>query len=109
MNWKEDPYLSQALQLLRKEFQPIHIYLFGSRANGTAKKESDYDLLLVISDSLENRFDRQLRGHRLLRQIKEASFDLFIYTQSEFDQWKEEFSSIPETALNTGKELQLGQ
>ena len=108
MEWKRDPLLSKALEILNKEFNPIHIYLFGSRAQGTTRKDSDYDLVLVIPPTDEKRFDRQLKAHRLLSKINEASFDIFIYTQKEFNKWKGEFSSIPETALNTGKELHLG-
>jgi hypothetical protein len=33
---------------------------------------------------------------------------VWIYSEAEFNDWKDEFSSIPETALNTGKEIELG-
>lgn len=37
-------------QIVRK-VDPVAIYLFGSRARGDARPDSDYDLLIVVPDS----------------------------------------------------------
>jgi len=37
-----------------------------------------------------------------------VSADVFFYSEQEFDEWKNEFSSIPELALREGQELNLG-
>ncbi|MBM3557650.1 MAG: nucleotidyltransferase domain-containing protein [Alphaproteobacteria bacterium] len=50
------PFASEAAALsflvgrLTTAHQPEAIYLFGSRATGTARPDSDFDLLLVLSD-----------------------------------------------------------
>lgn len=46
-----DKRLNQAVSLLAESFQPRAIILFGSRARGTNRPDSDYDLL-VISDQI---------------------------------------------------------
>ena len=47
----EDARLSEAVKRLVEDLHPRAIILFGSRARGTNRNESDYDLL-VISDRL---------------------------------------------------------
>ena len=48
----KDPILEKFLNAL-KPFQKkiISTYLFGSRARGTERPDSDYDILLVVSDT----------------------------------------------------------
>jgi hypothetical protein len=47
----EDARLAEAVNRLVQELHPRAVILFGSRARGTSRTESDYDLL-VISDRL---------------------------------------------------------
>jgi len=47
----EDARLAEAVNRLVEGLHPRAIILFGSRARGTSRTESDYDLL-VISDQL---------------------------------------------------------
>jgi HEPN domain-containing protein/predicted nucleotidyltransferase len=42
--------LERVVRRLVEGFEPIAIYLFGSRARGEARKDSDYDLMLVLAD-----------------------------------------------------------
>lgn len=47
----DDPdELDRVLHRLVEAFQPVSIYLFGSRARGDASDDSDYDLMLVLAD-----------------------------------------------------------
>lgn len=99
--------LDQIKNTLKVEFQPVRLFLFGSRANGTAKKNSDYDFVMVISDPKKSSIDEMSRARSLIFKNHGVIADVFIYSEKEFDQWKDEFNSIPETALNTGKEIDL--
>jgi predicted nucleotidyltransferase len=102
-NYKDET-LNSILSVLKPAFNPTKVYLFGSRANGTATTGSDYDLFMVVKDSdLEPR-DRVLKARELLWNTPGA-VDLFIYTEAEFEDWKDEFSSIPHTAYTEGLEL----
>ncbi len=107
MNIMNDPVLEQIIERLTAKFHPRRMFLFGSRANGTAHPDSDYDLVLVVKASDRSRLDRMEQARLALKGLG-VSADVFIYTESEFDDWKDEFSSIPETALNTGRELKVG-
>jgi uncharacterized protein len=49
----ENPRLQEAVRRLVRDLHPRAIILFGSRARGTARPDSDYDLL-VISDQIRD-------------------------------------------------------
>jgi uncharacterized protein len=49
----EDPRLADAVRRLVQELHPDAIILFGSRARGTNRAESDYDLLVVSERVLD--------------------------------------------------------
>lgn len=105
---KTDKKLDQIVKALKKEFNPSRMFLFGSRANGTHRPDSDYDFVLVVPGDRKSRVTNLARASELLDEKFGISADVFVFSQREFDQWKDELSSIPETALNTGKELDLG-
>jgi len=104
----EDKKLSQIVEVLKEEFKPTRLFLFGSRANGTARKDSDYDFVLVVPKDKKSRLTNMAKARNILHQKCDVSADVFVYSQDEFDDWKDEFSSIPETAMNTGREIDLG-
>jgi predicted nucleotidyltransferase len=103
----EEPKIQAILKTLKDEFQPTRVLLFGSRARGDHRSDSDYDLVLVGSKSSLNKVERMQRASDLLYPLG-VTVDVFFYTESEFDAWKEEFSSIPELSLREGRELDLG-
>ncbi|MDZ4677163.1 MAG: nucleotidyltransferase domain-containing protein [Oligoflexia bacterium] len=106
---KDDKKLKQIVEVLKEEFKPSRMFLFGSRADGKAHKDSDYDFVLVVPGNKKQRITNMSKARELLHQTCDVSADVFIYSQKEFDEWKDELSSIPETALNTGLEIDLGQ
>lgn len=85
----------------------IRIFLFGSLANGSARKDSVYDFLLVVEKTKGSRADNMIRAAKAVEHI-DAKVDVFAYSEREFNEWKDELSSIPEAALNTGQEIDLG-
>lgn len=103
-----DNKLKKIVEVLKKEFNPSRMFLFGSRANGNAHADSDYDFVLVVPGNKKGRATNMSRARHLLNEKCNVSADVFVYSQKEFDEWKDELSSIPETALNTGQEIQLG-
>ncbi len=102
-----DQKLGQIVQILKAEFKPLKIYLFGSRAKGTSRADSDYDLVLVGAKSNLNKFERMQRASDLLYPLG-VTADVFFYSEAEFESWKDEFSSIPELAMREGREIELG-
>lgn len=51
----EQKALEAILSRLAEALQPLRICLFGSRAEGRAKPDSDFDLLVVLDDQASNR------------------------------------------------------
>jgi len=103
-----DEKLKTAVNTLKDEFHPSRLILFGSRSNGTATKDSDYDFVMVVPGTNENQWDEISRARNLLVKVG-VDADVFIYSQAEFDEWKAEFSSIPEVASSTGYEINLNE
>lgn len=107
-NLNTDPKLSKIVESLKKELSPTRLFLYGSRANGTARSDSDYDFVAVLSS-----FDSKLR-HEVMARLSsqlwkdhDAEVQVWVYSQADFDDWSDEFSSTPETPLNTGIEISL--
>ena len=107
MKKADQKIVDQIKGTLKAEYQPVRLFLFGSRANGTAKKDSDYDFVMVVPDPKKSSIDEMSKAHSLIFKKHGISADIFIYSEKEFDNWKDEFNSIPETALNTGQEIAL--
>jgi HEPN domain-containing protein len=56
----DDPKeLDRVVRRLIEAFDPVAVYLFGSRARGDAAADSDYDLMLVLADDNERVRSRQ--------------------------------------------------
>ncbi len=50
----QDAILNEIKVRLVKAINPKKIFLFGSRAKGTARNDSDYDILVLISQRMQN-------------------------------------------------------
>lgn len=98
--------LRQITKALMEEFNPSRLFLFGSRAIGTANKNSDYDFLVVVKKTNKSRAEDMLRASTALDHL-DVNADVFVYSEKEFEEWKSELGSIPEIALNTGQEIPL--
>jgi predicted nucleotidyltransferase len=109
MSFKNDPRLSPIIETLKKELNPTRLFFYGSRIKGTARPDSDYDFVAVIP-KLEDRNRYDLMSTISLKLWREFGVEVqvWIYSETQFEDWKDEFSSIPETALNTGVEVLLG-
>lgn len=101
---ENDKNLSEIILKLKAHFKPEKIFLFGSRANGTSTEDSDYDLLLVVKTSDKNSRERMREASKVLWG-RTVAVDVFVYTEDEFNELKEEFSSIAHTAVTDGVEL----
>lgn len=109
MSAETDQLLPKIIEALKKEFNPTRLFLYGSRANGTARAESDYDFVVVVPNfSANTRYDVMSRISSKFWQEFDVEIQVWVYSEADFNDWKDEFSSIPETALNTGIEVHLG-
>lgn len=103
-----DPKIEQITTWLKENFKPTRLFLYGSRANGTARVDSDYDFLMVLSEfDSKKRLELQFDISSKLQKMLGVEVQVWTYSQEEFNYRKDDFSSIPETALNTGREIEL--
>jgi predicted nucleotidyltransferase len=89
----EDPVLREIVARLVRAVDPDRIILFGSRASGTARADSDYDVL-IIKDEPDPSKRRTGKLYHHLWGIP-AGVDLLWYTQNDIEQW----SDVPQHVL----------
>ena len=84
-------------------FHPEQIILFRSYAYGTATRDSDIDLL-VIMNTEDRPSKRSLRITQVCR-ARYVSMDILVRTPEEIARRLEEFDPFLEEILNTGRVL----
>ena len=105
----EDLNLKVVVEALKRDFNPTKLILYGSRASGTHRPDSDYDFVMVLLKfDKKDRYDVMSKISTKFFQDIGIEVQVWVYSEDEFNDWKDEFSSIPETALNTGREIELG-
>lgn len=56
----------------------IKVYLFGSYANGTNTKESDFDFYVVVRDEVSDLAGVTSQAYRAIRSVKQRSVDIIV-------------------------------
>jgi predicted nucleotidyltransferase len=95
--------LGEIVGRIARAIRPRKIILFGSRARGGARPESDLDLL-IIADSDKPRCERSAPVYGLLSDIL-APMDIMVYTPAEVDEWRQVRQAFVTTAIREGKVL----
>ena len=98
----ENSMVESAVERLKSGFNPLRIYLFGSRAVGSALPDSDYDLMTVVADSDFPRYKRAQQARRLLSGL-DASFDVIVLTLEEWTRQVRSGVSLPNQIINEGR------
>jgi predicted nucleotidyltransferase len=99
-----DGKLVEIVRRLVEAYQPEKIYLFGSVARGQAGPDSDYDLLVVVSDSATPERKRSRLAYQALRGTGIAA-DVLVCTRSRFERRAHVRASLPAIVLREGKLL----
>jgi predicted nucleotidyltransferase len=98
-----NPIILQLTKRIKVAADPERIILFGSRARGTGRSDSDYDLL-VIKHSDEPRYRRSAPIYRALANLP-VEVEIIVYTPEEVHQWSGVPQSIVTTAIREGTVL----
>lgn len=96
--------LSAIVSRLAEAFKPEEIYLFGSRARGTEKLGSDFDLLVILSAMDEPGYRYSQKAHQLLWGLRKSA-DIFFMTREQFEGSKKVIGTLPEVVGREGKSL----
>ncbi len=83
------------------------VLLFGSRATGKADEESDYDLLVITSDTFEPRvkMNWESKIRKALVHSLKAPFDVILESEKEINEKKNLTGHIVYYAMKEAVEL----
>ena len=98
-----EPLLEQIVARIVEQAQPEKVILFGSRARGDARSNSDFDIL-VIKESDEPRYRRGVALYGALAKLP-AEVDVLVYTPQEVWEWSAVPQAFVTTAVREGKVL----
>ena len=103
----DDALLGQMVETIVREASPEAIILFGSRARGDARTDSDFDLLVVETEPFSPRRSRRKEAARLYMALRNLAIskDILLYSREEFDQWKKSISHVAGRAYHEGRVL----
>ncbi len=76
---EKDPILRRIIEVIVKEIDPDKIILFGSRARGDYKEDSDYDIL-VLKEGVRPEERREIQAKVRMRLLDEG-----IYRYADID------------------------
>ncbi|MGO9269616.1 MAG: nucleotidyltransferase domain-containing protein [Terriglobia bacterium] len=100
MNPPSDDLIGDIVRRIVETAQPEKIILFGSRARGDARPNSDFDVL-VIKESSEPRYRRSVPLYVALADVP-SEVEVIVYTPEEIDEWKQVSQAFVTTAVREG-------
>jgi len=103
ITYDADRYIPIVVERIVKAFNPVKIILFGSRARGDAKPDSDVDLLVVL-DSIENHHESAVAVGSLLSDLI-IPVDIIVSTPEEIERRGNVPGTVLRPALREGKTL----
>lgn len=102
----DDKLLAEMTRRIVQTIHPKKVVLFGSRARGDARPNSDYDFL-VIQETTEPPHKRSGRLYTVLAEFP-AEVEVLVYTPEEVDDWGAVPQAFVTTALREGEVLYEG-
>ncbi len=95
--------LREAVRRLVDAAHPRRIILFGSRARGDAREDSDLDLLIILAE-VNDRVAEMVRLTGVLRGLI-LPVELLVVSQAMFDEWSEMPGTVYYDARREGQTL----
>ncbi|HLC14805.1 MAG TPA: nucleotidyltransferase domain-containing protein [Thermodesulfovibrionia bacterium] len=94
--------IKKIIEIIINDYKPDKVILFGSRARGDDRPDSDIDIL-VISDKEKNlpRYKRGLQVRVKLSGILIPK-DILFYTHEDFSRWRKVRQSFVSTVIREG-------
>jgi predicted nucleotidyltransferase len=98
--------LNEIVRRLVETLQPERIYLFGSRARGEARPDSDYDLLVVVKERTGEGRQMEQRAYGAMWGLH-APVDIVVMTVDYFEWMLGAAASLPATVQREGRLLHV--
>lgn len=96
--------ISVLIDRIRAHYDPVQIWLFGSRARGDAREDSDWDLLAVVDDATPDEMFEPERMWRLL-DLGQFHADVVLFPRSEFIEDADTPNTLPYPVSREGRLL----
>jgi predicted nucleotidyltransferase len=96
--------IAPLLERIVARLGPEEIWLFGSRTEGRARPDSDYDLLAVLPDNAPAEALDLLKAWELTCGLGIAA-DLVPCTRSDFEEEKDEVGTLARAAYHRGRRI----
>jgi uncharacterized protein len=100
----EKALLDEAVRRLVDVLRPERIYLFGSQARGSARADSDYDLLVVVQQRVGPGRAMEKQANAALWGLA-VPIDLVVLTSEYFTRMLGAAASLPATVEREGRLL----
>ena len=102
-----DGLLGKMVQAIVDEVDPEQVILFGSRARGDERENSDIDLIVVESEPFGPERSRHKELVRLYHAL--AGFhvpaDVLVFSHEDIDYWRDSLNHVLARALREGTVL----
>ena len=98
----KDQYLNQLVSLLVEFYDPVKIYLFGSKARGDQGPHSDYDLMVVVRRKVPWTKRKKFHDAKWSAGLREAT-DIILWSAASFEEQQTLKASLPATVMEEGK------
>ncbi|MCY3969822.1 MAG: nucleotidyltransferase domain-containing protein [Acidobacteria bacterium] len=99
--------LDRMVRAIVDEVDPEQIILFGSRARGDQREDSDIDLIVVEDEPFGPERSRHREMVRLYHAIKGSgvSTDLLVFSREDVEYWHDSLNHVLARALREGRVL----
>lgn len=101
---EQDPTLDEVVRRIVATLGPERVYLFGSRAREDVGPDSDYDLLVVVTEAREPTHHQSQRAHASLWGMG-ISADILVWTRRRFEERLGVVASLPSLVVREGRLL----
>lgn len=107
MQNEENGLIREMVETIVREADPDTVILFGSRARGDARPDSDVDLLIVEREPFSPQHSRRQETARLYLALRKIALpkDLLLYSRDEFELFKDSPHHVVGRARREGRVL----